>query len=273
MLELLEVLRGYLIKFLNKIPYLLVTVRDSRLYIMPDAFGSLEENLISDFNIYFSPEEISAAHTIIDLGAHHGSFTVYAIRHASKGSRIIAVEPNPAAFRLLLNNIKLNYEVIIAKHLRVEAICKAVGAEQGKRFLKITAWSESPHLTSTPSAETIVVDVITIDQLLEKVDPPVLVKMDIEGAEYELFKQKKWLKHVNILAAEIHGKYGPIIEVLQKSGFQTKIKEYHITRAFANLWVKVSPKFYTLIIALYRIFVSILARPKIIVVKAYRQPS
>jgi len=54
-------------------------------FILPDSFGAVEENLF--YGIYFSGEELSSADTIIDLGAHIGTFTVYAIMNAKRGPR------------------------------------------------------------------------------------------------------------------------------------------------------------------------------------------
>ncbi|MGC9149165.1 MAG: hypothetical protein ACP5GI_06975 [Sulfolobales archaeon] len=53
------------------------------LHVFTDGFGSIEENVFD--NIYFTDEEIREADSIVDLGAHHCSFTVRSVVRSSPG--------------------------------------------------------------------------------------------------------------------------------------------------------------------------------------------
>jgi precorrin-6B methylase 2 len=91
----------------------------------------LEENLlIPKSNVYFDIHTIRNADTIIDLGAHSGSFTIYSLLHFKPRAKIIAVEPDRNNYRLLLNNLKIFESVINEKKLRVLALRKAVLLEK-----------------------------------------------------------------------------------------------------------------------------------------------
>jgi len=231
--SILEYVRSVFIKFICKCPIQLLSLYNGqKLYTLPDAFGSVEENLL-DTNIYFTPSEISQARTIIDPGAHVGSFTLYAILHAREGAYIVAVEPNPSSFRVLLRNIGTYRTMIASKRLRVSALRKAVAREEGQRLLKITTWSETPYLTSEQMSDTIMVNTVSMRRLLQDVQSPVIVKMDIEGEEYELFEEDHWLQGIDALAIETHRGQGTIISKLYGNGFLPKLIVCHINRTLA----------------------------------------
>ncbi|MCU7787797.1 hypothetical protein ODS41_07710 [Pyrobaculum sp. 3827-6] len=54
------------------------------LHVFSDGFGSIEENI---FSIYFTDGEIRDAGAVIDLGAHHCSFSVYAALKSPRAPR------------------------------------------------------------------------------------------------------------------------------------------------------------------------------------------
>ena len=85
------------------------------IYLLTDGFGAFEENLLTNINIYFDVETVKYADTIIDLGAHIGTFTLYAILHAKPNTNIIAVEPDRTNYRILLNNIRKLSKIIKEK--------------------------------------------------------------------------------------------------------------------------------------------------------------
>ena len=111
MISVISQVRSTMLSFISKllrylqIRYYLLP----EIYLLTDGFGAFEENLLTEINIYFGAETVKYADTIIDLGAHIGTFTLYAILHAKPNTCIIAVEPDRTNYRILLNNlIKLN---------------------------------------------------------------------------------------------------------------------------------------------------------------------
>lgn len=123
---------------------------------------------------------------IVDLGANIGVFTVYAATTA-RNVRILAYEPMADFFRLLQDNVGLN-------RLSETVTCFncAVGADSRPRDLIVEgAGILFPTLVAPPAvsgARKISVPCTTLAEIidsngLDKVD---LLKMDCEGAEYEI---------------------------------------------------------------------------------------
>jgi FkbM family methyltransferase len=144
-------------------------------------------------------------HTFLDLGAWIGSHSLYASRTAH---RVISLEPDPVAYKILTENIK-DVENIRAYPL---AIMNHGGeVRMGSGFLGasttrinreagggIGPWEE-PHVFTAPCT--------TLRQLVEdfKIDDPMFIKMDVEGAEEEILKDMKFFEeHKPVLYLEKH---------------------------------------------------------------------
>ena len=121
---------------------------------------------------------------ILDCGANIGLATIY-FKRRFPSSRIIAFEPSPVSFSRLTSNIKHN-------NLRdVELRNEALGGRDGPVMLTRRKGSAEGHAASvaipegdgSDSAPVKCTRLSTVIEQLESVD---LVKLDIEGAEYEV---------------------------------------------------------------------------------------
>jgi FkbM family methyltransferase len=272
--RLLRSSRDILVGSLSSIPYLLLEFEEPmflKLYFPPDGFGALEENLLTpESNVYFDIHTIGNADTIIDLGAHSGSFTIYSLLHSKPRAKIIAVEPDRNNYRLLLNNLKSFESVINEKKLRVLALRKAVWAKTGTlKFIK-TRWSEGGYVAGIECDEVTCVDAITLDDIINISSGKIIVKADIEGAEIPVLAASSKLSMVSELAMEAHGNTSYLIRLLKLKGYNPKIKVYRLNPHLARQWLKVKPKAYGLIIAIYRLLASSTYKPTITIVKASR---
>jgi len=270
--------RKLFIKALQKIPYmkLRLTCRSLSnneivMYVVPDGFDSLEENILSN-NVYFSPQELVRAKTIIDLGAHHGSFTIYALHSATPGTRIIAVEPNPLSYMILLNNLHIYKDIIKSKKLTIIPIQAAAWHNRTKLPLALTDWSETAHIAEYDSLqESIYVETVTMDDLINISKPPIIVKMDIEGAERTVFLKNKWLDYIDSISLEVHGDwYREISRILLYKNFKVKLVHYRACYTLSKTWLNVKPLWYGLTLSFYRFMASTLAKPIVRIIKAYR---
>ena len=272
--RLLRSPRDIFVSSLSSIPYLLLEFEEPvflKLYFPPDGFGALEENLlIPKSNVYFDIHTIGDADTIIDLGSHSGSFTIYSLLYSKPRAKIIAVEPDRSNYRLLLNNLKIFESIINKKKLRVLALRKAVWARTGTlKFIK-TRWSEGGYVAGIECDEVTCVDAITLDDIINISSGKTIVKADIEGAEIPVLAASSKLSMVSELAIEAHGNTSYLIRLLKLKGYNPKIIVYRLNPHLARQWLKVKPKAYGLIIAIYRFLASSTYKPTITIVKATR---
>jgi len=149
--------------------------------------------------------------TVVDLGANIGLTSLYFASHYPS-SKLLAVEPNPGTYKMLAANLK---ELIDSG--RCQTLKAAVW---GRKKALVADHSHAPdHYSAFVTKEAtgedtgedtgeetmmgLPIQEIINDSGFKKID---LLKVDIEGAEVELFKgDVNWLRHVNSIAIEFHG--------------------------------------------------------------------
>jgi len=163
----------------------------------------------------------AAARTIVDIGAHVGSFTIWAAFRA-RHARFIAVEPNPETFELLTQNIREN-----GLDDRVLAVNAAVGPKPGIGSLEFTDHPLGTRLAPEMGTGR-KVSVQTVSGLLGTAgigDIDVL-KIDCEGSEYSVFEamSSDSLRSIKALACEYHPEPGHQVteldSLLTSAGFK-----------------------------------------------------
>jgi FkbM family methyltransferase len=126
---------------------------------------------------------VDGATTFLDLGAWVGPTALYA---AARARRVIAVEADPAALEQLKRNLAVNP----ALAQRIEVVAGAIDAREGPVTLGARRKAgDSMSSTLLADAEhTWSAAAITPRQLAERLRPDerLVIKMDIEGAEYAL---------------------------------------------------------------------------------------
>lgn len=113
----------------------------------------------------------------VDVGANIGTYTILASGGA--GARSIAIEPVPATYNRLMDNVHLNN--ITAK---VDALNIALGQQVGVLNFTSGMTSAVNHVVIKSEAKTklICVPVNTLDNVLRG-HTPALIKIDVEGYE------------------------------------------------------------------------------------------
>lgn len=184
----------------------------------------------------FCPKE---GDTVVDIGAHMGRYTITSSKFVGSSGKVIAVEAHPYNFRILQHNIRLN------KLTNVNPLNWAVYSKKAR--LKLYLPDEDLGYTMHHSLMTnylatkyseeierryIEVEADTLDNLLKirGINKVNWIKIDVEGAEYEVLKGAKELlsanQYVSILV-EVHGKdtYGPTIELLRSNNFNIEFEK------------------------------------------------
>lgn len=168
---------------------------------MTGATGNIYTGLHEFEDMAFIMHLLRARDGFVDVGANVGSYTVLA--SGAVGANTISIEPVPSTFLHLLDNINLN-----AISGKVSALNVGVGSEQG--VLKFTAVLDTVNhvvATSEESAETIEVEVKTLDDILEGFEPT-LIKIDVEGFETNVIAgARKTLSNPSLLSVimELNG--------------------------------------------------------------------
>ena len=149
--------------------------------------------------------ELQGIQTVIDLGANIGLASLY-FAHNSPACRILCVEPNPETYEMLVQNVRelsrsgrcqTLQGAVWGRHQRL-APTEKVPADRYSMFA-VRAASEND-----PSA----VEGYTMTEIMDRsgFDRVDLLKVDIEGAERELFSTNdvSWLARVGAIAIEFH---------------------------------------------------------------------
>jgi FkbM family methyltransferase len=125
----------------------------------------------------------------LDAGAHIGCFSLWA---ADKVKHIYAYEPAQESFDLLVHNLKQNN---ITNVTPIRAAIRHDDAKTTSFF--IGASSMGYKMKPTRGREEVTVPAENINDILEKYPDINALKIDIEGAEYDVFKameDKRWDK-------------------------------------------------------------------------------
>lgn len=156
--------------------------------------------------------------TVVDLGANIGAFTILAALIAKK---VIAVEAVSSILEELKENARQNHCLD-----KIEPVYGIVGPNSGM-MAQPAVFKETYGNTQPP--------ILVFKDLLKKfnVEKVDFLKIDIEGSEFDLFKDDLgWLSKVGLIAMEVHAPFvssgvivptGSISEIrntLEKSGFK-----------------------------------------------------
>lgn len=137
---------------------------------------------------------------IIDAGAYIGLTTAHFARRYPHAT-VIAVEPDPGNFALLERNT-----VGLKNVVNVNAALWVVDGEVPFASVDLRSWAS--HVADPRAEAGARVPAVTVRTLLERAgkERVDLLKLDIEGAELELFEAERsaWLHRVGVILAELH---------------------------------------------------------------------
>lgn len=210
------------------------------LTIRSDADESVFNEVLIDRDYRILDEAIAKATTIIDVGAHIGAFSIY-VETLNPKAKITAYEPEPENFKTLKENLKLNHtKNVTPKNL-------AVAGKQEQRTLYISEDSHNHSLTpDLPNqAQQTTIQTTTLAKIVQKHGRIDILKMDCEGAEFEIFaeaaKTPAILKHIQLIHLEYHEYENPVQTLertLQSAGFKTKRTPSHYDKRMGYIIAK-----------------------------------
>jgi FkbM family methyltransferase len=139
--------------------------------------------------------------TIVDVGAHIGMASIlFALKYPT--ARIIAIEPEPSNFAALVRNT--------GPYKTITPIQAALWREDGE----VTLGPSDAHPkgafqiveNGSQRVRAIKMDTLMREMGVASID---LLKVDIEGAEIEVFESCPWIKNVRVIAIELHDRMRP----------------------------------------------------------------
>jgi FkbM family methyltransferase len=147
---------------------------------------------------FYRPE---ASHTVLDIGANIGVFSVFLCREAS-GIRVFAFEPHPKTFGLLSRNVDANRGTGNVKTQNV-----AVGREAGFVRFETSDTVEAGHRSASSEGKGDEVACISLVDAVAMAPANTidLLKIDTEGAELPILSSlAPFLPAIRIVHLEFH---------------------------------------------------------------------
>lgn len=191
-----------------------------------------EHGTSSDFfaccirNDYGLRTELPNLTTILDIGANVGFFSI-AARSRYPQAKIHAYEPNQRVLPFLKSNVE---------PLAVNIFPEAVGAEAGT--VSICDDGDSNQAT-TVANDGGSIRQVSLQRAIERLGGVVdLLKMDCEGAEWDLFKAEEPWRHIRYIRMEYHLVHGHTIQDVQSALSRIGFRAIHWQRdaGFGILW-------------------------------------
>ncbi|KUK46297.1 MAG: Methyltransferase FkbM family [Anaerolinea thermophila] len=186
---------------------------------------AIKETFLDAFYIRYGVP-IKDGWTVVDIGAGIGDFSIYAA-HANPQTKVFAFEPFPESYHLLERNIALNS---IENVFPFEA---AIWSQAGVLHLDNLSGEPlqiiSKEMHSTKKGNNVIkVRALTLSQVFEAhaIDKLDLLKLDCEGAEYEILSgaSPEVFKKIERIIMEYHDIDGhhhdQLVSLLERQGFR-----------------------------------------------------
>ena len=184
-------------------------------------FGIINEiHIVKEYHKLL--DHIQPTSTVIDIGAQIGVFSVFAAKIANKG-KVFSFEPFEKNNLLLQKNIKLNKlkNIIISRN--------AIAGKSGSRQLTISKENSGGHSLFQEGDEKVKIKTMTLKEVFDKnkIDKCDFLKIDCEGAEYEILYNtpKEYLDKINSITMEYHenGDIQELRRFLKKANFNVSV--------------------------------------------------
>jgi FkbM family methyltransferase len=176
------------------------------------------------YDIYFLGFDLTDW-LIVDVGAYIGDTPLY---YAKRGALVVAVEPLPSNYEVMLRNLELNSDL---KH-RVIPVNAAISGRDGfvefsySRFIDVDAsiygGGRFKVRVRSMRLSTLIKEITSMGLDLDRFKVRVL-KMDCNGCEYDVINEVDVLRLFDIVKIKYHGGYHELKSTLEKLGFTCRV--------------------------------------------------
>jgi FkbM family methyltransferase len=151
--------------------------------------GPIRAGEFETAELAFAGRFLQSGMTVLDIGAHHGLYTLLASRSVGPSGRVFSFEPSPRERRALRLHLALNF----CWNVKVQGL--ALGSEETQADLFVVQGSQTgcnslrPPIVISETAP-VRVEVLRLDDWLEahRIDRVDFIKLDVEGGELEVLK-------------------------------------------------------------------------------------
>jgi len=237
-----RLIKWQIVQRLLPYPVLFPFVEKSKLLIekgMTGATGNIYTGLLEFEDMAFLLHILKNNDLFVDVGANVGVYSVLA--SVNTESNVISIEPIPSTFDKLKKNIFLNNATD-----RVQLVQAGVASQNGELIFTVDNDTVNHVINETEKnvpINTVKVPVYTLDEICKSKEP-LLIKIDVEGFEWEVLNGASAILQQQMLKAliiELNGsgeRYGysdaNIHSYLVKYGF-TPYRYYPFERRFEQL--------------------------------------
>jgi len=186
--------------------------------------------------------KVTGFQTVIDLGANIGLASLY-FSHFSRSCRILSIEPNPGSYEILLRNMRTLSRCGRCRTLRAAAWGTHVRLSPDPHVSLNRFSAYRLHESTQDLRREMTVQGFTMPEILDysRFDTVDLLKIDIEGAETELFRGRDldWLSRVGSIAIEFHGssrKACGFDDIMKTYEFEICSEKWHTVLARKQNW-------------------------------------
>lgn len=172
-------------------------------------------------------QTLKAGATVVDIGASIGLFSLYAAAEHPK-NRIFSYEPAPRSFQLLSENIRANN-----LEKKVKAYNAAITSTKGERPFYVPVY-ETLGTLYVKKGVRMNVKGLTLDDVIAEAGNIDFLKMDTEGAEYEILLNANCniLRKIKAISLEYHDDipdhhHSEILKALNDKGYNVEILHKH----------------------------------------------
>jgi FkbM family methyltransferase len=160
--------------------------------------GTLDERLLNGkfetSELRFVESYLQPGMTVLDIGAHHGLYSLLAAQRVGKNGRVRSFEPSPRECKFFRQNLRINR----CRNVQIENFALGSGPGRAELFL-VEGAEDVCNSLRPPAAEVkttkVSVEVRPLDEYLEerKIEKVDFIKLDVEGAELEVLRGAKRL--------------------------------------------------------------------------------
>lgn len=182
----------------------------------------------------------TAAGLIVDAGGNIGT-SALALSATFPNASVVCIEPSEENFRILAANVAGNAR-IHAEHAALvagEGVGQIELRDRGSP-VSFTVVSDPHDARSAPVVQ--IVPALSLREVLARHghDRIMILKMDIEGAELEFFRDPSWLELVDVLMIELHDRVAPGCS----ESFHRICERRFIYRTVGHQYISIGPGYF-----------------------------